>query len=61
MDFSFIELLVVGVIAFLVLGPKDLARYAQIAGRYFGRFKAYANNLKIMTEEELLKEDDDSK
>jgi len=56
MDLSFTEMLVIGVIAFLVLGPQELARKAAQLGRFIGKMKNQMNNLKEMAKEELLKD-----
>jgi Sec-independent protein translocase protein TatA len=67
MDFSFGELIVVGLIAFLVLGPEDFIRFANKSGKFLGKARDQFNNFKIMAEEEVsavdkknLKKDKDS-
>ena len=57
MDFSFTELLVVGVIAFLVLGPEDFVRLSGKLGRMLGRARDQFNNFKILAEEEVMASD----
>ncbi len=57
MDFSFAELIVVGVIAFLVLGPEDFVRMSTKAGRFLGRARDQFNNFKVLAEEEVLAAD----
>jgi Sec-independent protein translocase protein TatA len=57
MEFSFAELLVVGVIAFLVLGPEDFVRLSSKLGRMLGRARDQFNNFKILAEEEVMASD----
>jgi Sec-independent protein translocase protein TatA len=57
MEFSFSELLVVGLIAFLVLGPEDFIRFAGKAGRFLGKARDQFNNFKVMAEEEVIAAD----
>ncbi len=58
MDLSFSEMIVIGVIAFLVLGPQEMARKAAQLGRFLGRMKTQVNNFKVMAHDELLKDID---
>jgi len=60
-DISFVEFLVIGVIAFLVLGPEELVKRAHQIGRAIGKAKTYGNNLKVLAEEEYLKEAESEK
>lgn len=53
MDFSFVELVLVAVIAFLVLGPEELIRKSQQVGRWVGKARTYGNNLRVLAEEEF--------
>jgi len=53
MDFSFVELLVIGVIAFMVFGPEELIRRASQFGKFWVRMRTEFNNLKIMAQEEM--------
>lgn len=57
MDLSFLEMVVVGVIAFLVFGPEELIKQAARAGQFVGRMKSQVNNFRIMAEEELLRKE----
>jgi Sec-independent protein translocase protein TatA len=54
-ELSFGELLLVAAIAFLVLGPTEMVRRAQQLGRFIGRMRTEFNNLRILTEEQILK------
>lgn len=56
MEFSFFEMVLVGLIALLVLGPEELVRKANSIGRWMGKTKAELNNWKIMAQEEILKD-----
>lgn len=57
MEVSFGELLLIAVIAFLVLGPRELAAQSYRLGKWLGRFRTEVNNFKILAQEELLKND----
>lgn len=57
MEVSFGEMLLVLLIAFLVLGPKELAIQANKLGRFMGRMKHQWNNFRVMAEEQLLKDE----
>lgn len=45
-DIGFTELLVIGVVALLVVGPERLPKVARTAGHLFGRFQRYVNSVK---------------
>ncbi|MEW6133580.1 MAG: Sec-independent protein translocase protein TatB [Pseudomonadota bacterium] len=45
-DIGFTELLVIGVVALLVVGPERLPRVARTAGHLFGRFQRYVSTVK---------------
>jgi sec-independent protein translocase protein TatB len=45
-DIGFSELLVIGVVALLVIGPERLPKVARTAGLLFGRFQRYVNSVK---------------
>lgn len=57
MDFSFIEMLTVGLIAFLVLGPKELVRWSEKAGAWVRKFRMEADRFKAMAKQELLEDE----
>lgn len=44
-DFSFAELVVIGVVALLVIGPERLPQVARTAGRWVGRAQRFMNKL----------------
>ena len=56
-DISFSELLIVGVIALLVLGPERLPRVARTVGHLFGRAQRYMNDVKSDIQREIDLED----
>ncbi|MGA7949825.1 MAG: Sec-independent protein translocase protein TatB [Thiobacillaceae bacterium] len=45
-DFSFSELILIGVVALIVIGPERLPKVARTAGHLFGRFQRYVNSVK---------------
>jgi Sec-independent protein translocase protein TatA len=53
MELSFYELVLVALIAFLVLGPKELIIKSQALGRFVGRLRTQWENIKIMAQEEI--------
>ncbi|MBF8774061.1 Sec-independent protein translocase protein TatB [Pseudomonas fulva] len=50
---SFSELLLVGLVALLVLGPERLPGAARTAGLWIGRFKRSFNSIKMEVEREI--------
>ena len=52
-DIGFSELILVGVVALLVLGPDRLPGAARVAGLWLGRIKRSFNNIKEDVEREL--------
>lgn len=52
-EIGFTELLVVGMVALLVLGPERLPKAASTAGRWIGQFKRGMNGIKQQMEREL--------
>ncbi len=57
MDISFGEIVLICLIAFLVLGPKELVVRATQLGRWMRKLRTEINNFKIMAQEEILKDD----
>ncbi|MBL8516906.1 MAG: twin-arginine translocase subunit TatB [Betaproteobacteria bacterium] len=52
-DIGFSELLVIGVVALLVIGPERLPKVARTAGILFGRFQRYVANVKSDIQREM--------
>ncbi len=52
-DVGFSELVVIGIVALLVLGPKRLPEVARTAGRWMGRLRRLADEVKSDFEREL--------
>ena len=44
-DFSFAELMLIGVVALVVVGPERLPKVARVAGRWLGRTQRFMNKL----------------
>ena len=52
-DISFAEILVVGMVALVVLGPERLPRVARTLGHLFGRAQRYVNDVKNDIQHEI--------
>jgi sec-independent protein translocase protein TatB len=52
-DIGFSELLVIGVVALLVIGPERLPKVARTAGHMFGRLQRYVNDVKADIQREV--------
>ncbi|MBU3693864.1 MAG: twin-arginine translocase subunit TatB [Rhodocyclaceae bacterium] len=52
-DVGFSELLVIGVVALLVLGPERLPRLARDVGRWMGRARRYVNRVREEIDREV--------
>jgi sec-independent protein translocase protein TatB len=52
-DISFAEMLVIGVVALIVLGPERLPRVAHTLGHLFGRAQRYVNDVKNDIQREM--------
>jgi sec-independent protein translocase protein TatB len=52
-DVGFSELLVIGVVALVVLGPERLPRVARMAGHILGRMRRYVNEVKAEIDREV--------
>lgn len=56
-DFSFSELLVIGVVALIVIGPQRLPKVARTAGHMLGRLQRYVTDVKSDIQREMQLED----
>ena len=45
-DIGFSEIVVIGVVALIVIGPERLPRTARMLGHLFGRLQRYVNEVK---------------
>jgi len=52
-DFGFAELLIVGIVALLVIGPERLPSVARKAGTYFARIRRFVTNVRADVEREF--------
>ncbi|WP_235276176.1 Sec-independent protein translocase protein TatB [Methylotenera sp. G11] len=52
-DIAFSELVVIGIVALLVIGPDKLPKIARTAGHLFGRAQRYVNDVKSDINREL--------
>lgn len=52
-DIGFSELMVIGVVALIVLGPERLPKVARTAGHLFGRLQRYASEVKQQVKQEM--------
>lgn len=52
-DIGFSELLVIGVVALIVIGPERLPRVARTLGHLFGRMQRYVNDVKADISREM--------
>jgi sec-independent protein translocase protein TatB len=56
-DIGFSELLVIGVVALIVLGPERLPKVARTAGLLFARFQRYVSEVKSEINREIQNEE----
>lgn len=56
-DIGFSELLVIGVVALIVLGPERLPKVARTAGHLFGRLQRYVSEVKAEVKREMHNEE----
>ena len=52
-DFSFLELMVVMVIALMIIGPERLPKVARTMGQYWGKAQRYVNGVKADIERDM--------
>lgn len=52
-DIAFSELMIIGVVALVVIGPERLPRVARTAGHLFGRMQRYVNDVKADINREI--------
>jgi sec-independent protein translocase protein TatB len=52
-DIGFSELMVIGVVALIVIGPERLPKVARTAGILFGRMQRYVNDVKADISREM--------
>lgn len=56
-DISFWELVVIGVVGLIVIGPERLPSVARTLGKYVGRMRRFINNVKTDIDRELRQEE----
>ena len=56
-DVGFTELLLIGVVALVVVGPERLPGLARTAGAWFGRMRSFVGNVKADIDRELKTEE----
>jgi sec-independent protein translocase protein TatB len=56
-DIGFSELLVIGVVALIVIGPERLPKVARTVGHLYGRLQRYVSNVKNDISQEMELED----
>jgi len=52
-DMGFAEMLIIGIVALLVIGPERLPSVARKAGKYFARIRRFVSNVKSDVEREF--------
>lgn len=52
-DMGFTEMMLIGIVALVVIGPERLPGVARTAGKYFGRLKRFMTSVKADVEQEL--------
>ena len=56
-DIGFSELMVIGVVALIVIGPERLPKVARTVGHLFGRMQRYVNDVKADINREMALDD----
>ena len=52
-DMGFTELMLIGIVGLVVIGPERLPAVARTAGKYFGKLRRFMSNVKADVESEL--------
>lgn len=52
-DIGFTEVVLIGIVALVVIGPERLPGVAMTAGKYVGRLRRFINNVRADVENEL--------
>ncbi len=52
-DFSFLELMVIMVVALIIIGPERLPKVARTMGQYWGKAQRYVNGVKADIERDM--------
>ena len=52
-DMGFTEMMLIGIVALIVIGPEKLPGVARTAGKYFGRLKRFVTTVRADVEQEL--------
>ncbi|MCP3687897.1 MAG: twin-arginine translocase subunit TatB [Gammaproteobacteria bacterium] len=52
-DMGFTELIVIGIVGLVILGPERLPKVARTAGKYFGKLRRFMSSVKADVESEL--------
>ena len=52
-DMGFTELVLIGIVGLIVIGPERLPGVARTAGKYFGKLRRFMSNVKADVESEL--------
>ena len=52
-DLGFTEMMLIGIVALVVIGPERLPSVARTAGKYLGRLKRFMTTVKADVEQEL--------
>ena len=53
LDISFSELMIIGIVALVVIGPERLPKVARTAGHLFGRLQRYVSDVKADISREM--------
>ncbi len=52
-DMGFTEMMLIGIVALIVIGPERLPSVARTVGKYFGRLKRFMTTVRADVEQEL--------